>query len=408
MKNATLLLALASSVLMLPAADAALVPSADGLTVYDTVLHVTWLANANLAGTPAGRFGLDKITANGAMDYSIAVQWVAALNAMDGGIGYLGHNDWQLPATPAIDASCSSTGPNGNSFGTGCMNSAMGSLFYESLALQYPNTAVPIPNDLTGPFSNIQPYLYWSDTSSSDASKGYLTFSFNTGWQGANVDKHYIYALPMIRGRLPGSPPPTGNGLQVSADRLTVYDPIADVTWLANADLARTETFGAQCVNADGSRCINPDGSMTHTTAENWIRGMNLAVYLGQSNWQLPPIPLTDATCSLQNFGFGCTGGPMGELFYNQLKLGQGSPAVPTPSVKVGPFSNVQPYLYWSCVAAPGSQVLCQAGAPAPGFGWSFSFGNGFEGTDVVQNDLYVMIYHPGPPVGPHRRTVRH
>ena len=34
-------------------------------------------------------------------------------------------------------------------------------------------------------------------------------------------------------------------------------------------------------------------------------------------------------------------------------------------------------------------------GAPAPGFAWSFSFGNGFEGTDLIQNDLYVMVYYP-------------
>ena len=36
-------------VLMPVSAQAALVPSADGKTVYDTVMHVTWLVNANLA-----------------------------------------------------------------------------------------------------------------------------------------------------------------------------------------------------------------------------------------------------------------------------------------------------------------------------------------------------------------------
>jgi hypothetical protein len=389
-------------------ADAVLIPSGDGLTVYDTVMQVMWLANANLAATAAGRFGIAKITSNGSMDYPTATQWVAALNGLNGGVGYLGHNNWQIPATPALDPSCSSTGPNGDSFGIGCMNSAMGSLFYESLGLRYPNTAVPIPNNTVGPFSNFQPYLYWSDSLSADPAKGYLTFSFNSGWEGENVNKHYIYALPMIKGRLAGTPPPTGNGLQVSADGQTVYDPVADVTWLANADLAKTNTFGAQCVNADGSLCVNPDGSMTHTTAENWIKGMNAARYLGQTNWQLPPIPTTDTTCSLQNFGFDCTGNPLGSLFYNQLRLSRGTPAVPTPNIGVGPFSNLQPYLYWSCAAAPGSQVLCQSAAPVPGFEWSFSFGNGFEGTDVVQNDLYVMVYFPEPSGIPRRRAARH
>lgn len=389
--------------------EADLIPSADGLTVHDTVLHVTWLANANLSATAAGQFGVSKITPNGSMDYPTALKWVAALNGVNGGAGYLGHNNWQLPATPVLDPSCSSTGPNGDSFGKDCMNSAMGDLFYQSLGLQYPNTAVPIPaNNTLGPFSNLQPYLYWSDTSNVDSSKGYLTFSFNTGWEGSNVDKHYIYALAMIKGTLPGAPHPTGSGLQVSADGQTVYDPIADVTWLANADLAKTQTFGSQCLNGDGTLCINPDGSMSHTTAENWIRGMNAAAYLGQTTWQLPPIPATDATCSLSNSGFDCTGNPMGNLFYNQLHLSQGTPAVPTPNVNVGPFNHIQPYLYWTCTAAQGSQILCQSAPPAPGFGWSFSFGNGFEGTDIVGNNLYVMVYFPPPPEIPRRRALRH
>ncbi|HEX7139714.1 MAG TPA: hypothetical protein VF219_17815, partial [Vicinamibacterales bacterium] len=210
-------------------------------------------------------------------------------------------------------------------------------------------------------------------------------------------------ALPMIKGRLPGSPVPTGTGLQVSADGQTVYDPVADVTWLANADLAKTQQFGAQCTNSDGTLCINPDGSMSHTTAEAWINGMNAAVYLGQTNWQLPPIPSSDASC-----GFGCTDHPMGNLFYNQLHLSQGAPAVPTPNVNVGPFSNVQPYLYWSCTAADGSNVLCQPAPPAPNFEWSFSFGNGFQGTDLVANDLYVMVYYPDPPAGARHRAAHH
>ena len=45
---AGLLLALACSMAPLAIADAELIPSADGLTVHDTALHVTWLANANL------------------------------------------------------------------------------------------------------------------------------------------------------------------------------------------------------------------------------------------------------------------------------------------------------------------------------------------------------------------------
>ncbi len=36
-------------------------------------------------------------------------------------------------------------------------------------------------------------------------------------------------------------------------------------------------------------------------------------------------------------------------------------------------------------------------GTAAAGLQWSFSFGNGFLGTDLVGNDLYAMVYYPGP-----------
>jgi uncharacterized protein (TIGR03437 family) len=70
---------------------------------------------------------------------------------------------------------------------------------------------------------------------------------------------------------------------------------------------------------------------------------------------------------------------------------------VAAPNIAVGPFKNIQPYLYWSCEGAT-IQGACQTTGPATGFEWSFSFGNGFEGTDVLANDLYVTAYFAGPP----------
>jgi hypothetical protein len=409
-----------SGVLSVSSADAELIPSADGLTVYDTVLQVRWLANANLAKKAAAARGVDNVDPNGAMDFKTALQWVEALNGMNGDAPYLGHTNWTLPTSPtypATDPSCNATGPEGNSFGFHCMNSAMGSLYYQSLGLQYPDTAVPIPYDnRIGPFSNFQPYLYWSHTSSGNNANGYHTFSFNTGWEGSNVDGHYMYVLPMIKGKISGITyhdyAPGINTLQVSDDDggQTVYDPDAvyynpdgtkhtGVTWLANADLAITQWFGAQCVNTDGTQCINPDGSMTHTTAKNWIDGMNAyngVGWLDQTNWQLPPTNTSDSAEADCIPGFGCDGSPMGELFYDQLHLTQGTPVAQTPDINVGPFNNLQPYLYWSC-GAIDTLAACQVPA-ATGFEWSFSFGNGFQGTDVVGNNFYVMVYYPETP----------
>jgi uncharacterized protein (TIGR03437 family) len=63
----------------------------------------------------------------------------------------------------------------------------------------------------------------------------------------------------------------------------------------------------------------------------------------------------------------------------------------------VGPFKHLQPYLYWSCQAVR-VQDPCLTTGPADRFEWSFSFGNGFLGTDVLKNDLYVTAYFVGPP----------
>ncbi|MFI5091390.1 MAG: hypothetical protein ACHP7P_15220, partial [Terriglobales bacterium] len=384
---------------------ATLVLSQDGRTVYDTVNNVTWLADADLAAT--NRFGLPVcngpvtqpcVNQSGSMDYASAAAWVAAMNAA----GYLGHTNWRLPTTPSTDSTCPFTGPHGNSFGFGCVACALGSLYYSALGLKAPNTAVPIPSNTVGPFTNFQPYLYWSQTvggSAADACKstplgcGNATFSFNTGFHGANVTPEFLYVLPMIPGKIPGTPPATGNGLQVNPGGQTVYDPVANVTWLANANLAATNTFGLPPCKDQGNPkpCVNQDGAMNLDSANQFVMNMNTysgAGYLGQTHWELPPL---DPSCPSYN----CDSNPMGELFYDQLGFSRGTPVVATPNIAVGPFNNIQPYLYWSCLGAT-IQDACQTDGPASGFEWSFSFGNGFQDTDILANDLYVTAYFVG------------
>ena len=146
-----------------------LYPSPDGTTVYDPANNIFWLANANLAA--ANRFGLPVcngsnnpkscINASGSMTYQASSAWVAAMNAAK----YLGQSNWQLPSTPIADPGCSFIGPQNNGFGWGCSASGLGSLYYNALALNAPQTAVPLPANAAGPFINFQPYLYWSQTS---------------------------------------------------------------------------------------------------------------------------------------------------------------------------------------------------------------------------------------------------
>ena len=379
---------------------AALVPSADGSTVFDTRNNVNWLADANLAVT--NRFGLPVcdeaispkscINPGGSMSYQAAAAWVAAMNAAN----YLGHSNWQLPTTPSTDSSCPFTGPNGNSFGFNCTAGALGSLYYDALGLVAPDTAVPIPNIAVGPFSNFQPYLYWSQTNT--AGIGYATFSFNSGFHGSNTAPNFLYVLPLIRGKLPGTPPAPGSGLQVNPGGQTVYDPVTNVTWLANANLAASNAFGLPpCADPGNPKlCVNDDGAMNWNSAAQFVTNMNSyngTGYLGQANWELPPM---DPNCG---FSYRCTSGgdPLGELFYGQLGLAPGAPVVAAPNIAVGPFTHMQPYLYWSCEGV-AIQAPCQTDGPSTGFEWTFSYGNGFLGTDVLKNNFYAMVYYPGPP----------
>jgi hypothetical protein len=351
----------------------------NGKTAYDRLLDVTWLANGNLARDSA--FGVDSIRASGSMTYDAAVAWVGKLNAKN----YLGHHTWTIPTSPKTDKTCSrKSGPYNNSFGYNCTGSMLGSLYF-GLGFREPNTVVAIPANSVQGFRNFQPYLYWAEPLSehkgadSEANpNGYISFSFNTGYKGSNVVPDFLYVLPMIKGKVT---------LPVRLAQEILYDAGQDVTWLRNANLAATDTLGVPG--------INRDGAMDHATAAKFVDAMNARRYLGQSHWQLPSADTLDAGCRPKpNFGYHCRNSAMGKLYYDLLKVPEGEPVVTTPDVAVGPFHNIQPYLYWSCLGE--DRKACGHDPAATHFQFSFSFGNGYQGTDYMSADLYLMVYYSG------------
>jgi len=359
---------------------AAASPRAAASLIYDFHDGVVWLGDADLPATQS--FGLP-IGRNGAMTYATAVRWVAHLNSYDGGKGWLGHHDWTLPVTPTpySDTHCSAQNKaGGGSFGYGCLASPLAALYAVTMDLAHPDTAVPVPDTRTGPFHDFRPYLYWTAHQTPRHPGSYDTLSFNTGWPGANVDKHNLYALPMI----PGNPfhTPSAGALNLSADHTTVFQPAAGangVTWLADADLARTQALDTSGIDADGS--------MTEETAVTWTSRLSGRLEHGSGKdglWQLP------------------TQAELAKL-YAALPITHGEPVVPTPTVTVAGFQHLQPYLYWSC-AGPSLERGC-AGAPKAKMQWSFSFGAGYQGTDETRNRLYAMVYYPAP--APRRQPSR-
>jgi hypothetical protein len=362
--------------------------------VDDPALGVTWLADADLAATDT--FNVPGISCDGSMQYATALKWVRAMNHAD----YLGHSDWTLPITPTPYADSGCSGKNeagGGNFGIGCTKSPLASLYSSVLGLPTPDTAVAIPDATTGPFRDFQPYLYWTNVGHEHksshgtvSSRCCFTFSFNTGRTSSNTDLFSMYVLPVIPGNVFGAATRGGSSLHPTDDGQAVYQVVPGtpgITWLADADLAKTETFKVHGSFGNG-------GSMTYDTAVSWIAAMNKDLdgddgWLHQTHWTFPT----------QNQLAG---------LYKALGLSGQEPVVPVPDTTLRGFEDIQPYLYWSC--AGGSIVGSCSGVASPGpgppskaFQWNFSFGNGFQGTTHVGGQMYAMVYYPNlaPPPKP-------
>jgi hypothetical protein len=367
-----------------------------GMTVYSSVTRTHWLADANLAANETWRdaFGLQDIDADGSMTFSQAQKWVFEMNSYDGGKGYLGHNNWTLPVHFA-------------GAGFNQTTSDMGKLFY----LEFGGHAGESITEIDPPsFQNFQPYFYWDGQVKSP---GGAQFSFGNGFQGTSKDSDVMYVIPEYSDHQsqgtadPGTPdgippppkhfPPVSNSLVASTDGKIIYDQALDMYWLADANLAATNTFGIrQGINPhpkDGVYInINPDGSMNYATAVAWIDAMNAQDYLGHNNWRLPMATDASAAYYITGSGIGDTfqGSEMGELYYTELGATAGSTILLPTSAAEAPFSNFQPYLYWA-----GSQT---AASNANGNGHStFSFGSGFQGANIDSNQMYVIPVFDAP-----------
>ena len=178
------------------------------------------------------------------------------------------------------------------------------------------------------------------------------------------------------------------------------YDDALDVTWLADANLAASNTFGVSG--------ISPGGSMTWDKANEWIAAMNNAGYQGASDWRLPTI--VDTGSSGCNWGYSetdcgynvqtATGATvfseMAHLFYTTLGntarydtngIWVNCPAEPVYCLtNPGPFTNLLPNTYWS-----GDTY-----AVYPSSAWTFGFGGGGQGDRDKSSTFVAMAVRSG------------
>ncbi|MGO9445571.1 MAG: DUF1566 domain-containing protein [Thiobacillaceae bacterium] len=160
-----------------------------------------------------------------------------------------------------------------------------------------------------------------------------------------------------------------------------VYDTDRNITWLANANLAATDTFGVAGISANGSMA-------SWATAESWIAAMNAADYLGYNTWELPTTPVVD-TCGSSG-GYNCTNSMMGHLFYTELGGTAGSSITTTHTNAAGYnlFNNIQAADYWS-----GTVFASDPSEEA----WLFVMEDGLQGIASQSSDnVYAWAVIPG------------
>jgi hypothetical protein len=202
--------ALAALAMMSTSAHAALLSRASGAAYYDDVLDITWLADANLVAS--NTFGVTGIDPAGYMTWAEAGEWIAAMNTAN----YLGVNTWRLPTvtdtgTPGCDYAYTGTDCG---FNVDLSTGEMAHMFYSTLGnLGYYDTSGSGPQpgwglSNTGPFSNLQPYFYWSGTTLAPSPSNAWYFRFIVGSQVTDGKGFSFYAWAVSSGDSAAVPVP--------------------------------------------------------------------------------------------------------------------------------------------------------------------------------------------------------
>ena len=176
------------------------------------------------------------------------------------------------------------------------------------------------------------------------------------------VNRFSILALLLWGGLAQAALHDRGNGL--------IYDDVLDVTWLQDANLAATETFGVSGIQSDG-------GFGSCDVVRQWIDAMNAANYKGFNDWRLPEMSPVNGSTWNYNFSYdgstdngynisapnsaypGTHANPLAHLFYQSLgnqgwydvngdRNAQGCPDDANGCLRnTGPFINLQPASYF-------------------------------------------------------------
>lgn len=183
----------------------------------------------------------------------------------------------------------------------------------------------------------------------------------------------------------------TANATLIDEGNGLIYDSAQNLTWLQDANLAATTTFGVSGITSDGA--------MTWDTAEAWIAAMNAADYKGYNDWRLPTITDTGTPgCNFSDNGTDCgynvdtSGSELAYMWYDILgntafddtsgnPTGcNGNPPYCLTSTSADGVSidNLQPDYYWSSTEY----------APSNASAWYFGTWDGVQ--DAFPRDVEI------------------
>ena len=193
---------------------AALYDRGNGL-IYDDVLNITWMQDANYAQTSgyaaANAVGApsnspNSIDADGRMGWSAANTWAAQLE-------YGGFDDWRLASAG-----------NAPGFGYNVTTGELGHMFYNNLGNTAENSILgnvsftdATPGGGTESFLNVQSSVYWYGEECAPDTNCAWGFNAELGFQGNDDDDYNYYSWAVRAGDVSTVPVPAAAWLFGSA-----------------------------------------------------------------------------------------------------------------------------------------------------------------------------------------------
>jgi len=185
-----------------------------------------------------------------------------------------------------------------------------------------------------------------------------------------------------------------------------VYDDDRDLTWVADANLFKTQSDAdggtAQAIiddigtidNGLGTHTLvlgdfnTGNGRMTWWGAMAWAEWLGNKGYGGANDWGLWSALNSDGSGPCNNFdttGNGCNDSDLGHLNYIEGGLIAGQP-ITASTVLNNHFTNLQPFVYWSGTESTLDPIIA----------WPFGTIDGSQGTNSKNIQFYGWAIRSG------------